>query len=36
LTSKIDVLEEYTGKVASSDSAIKVELRESKIARDAY
>lgn len=33
---KVAILEEFTGKVLKDDAATKVELRESKIARDAF
>jgi hypothetical protein len=36
LMAKVAVLEELTGKVARDDAATKVELRESRIARDAF
>ena len=33
---KVHLLEEYVDKVGKDDSAAKVELRESRIIRDAY
>lgn len=36
LTTKIQVLEELVDKVAKEDPASKVELREARVARDAF